>query len=149
MADRTPQAPFAFCIVSGCGPRVATGRRAWTLGCDAADPHRLAVFWTLALGHVPEPGYDEPDGAAIVDPGGVGPPIGFLRVPEGTVAKNRVHVDVRVGCEVGAGERERQVLAKVAALVAAGATQVRVQTYGPVLGHVVVLDPEANEFCVA
>ncbi len=69
----------------------------WTLGCDANDPHRLAAFWARALGYVPEPGYDEPDGASIVDPDGVGPAIGFLRVPEGKTAKNRVHVDVRRG----------------------------------------------------
>ncbi|HMO10979.1 MAG TPA: VOC family protein [Actinotalea sp.] len=63
---------------------------AWTLGCDAADPHRLAAFWATALGYVPEEGYSDPDGASIVDPEGVGPAIGFLRVPEAKVAKNRV-----------------------------------------------------------
>ena len=26
----------------------------WTLGCDAADPHRIAAFWAGALGYVPE-----------------------------------------------------------------------------------------------
>jgi len=36
----------------------------WTLGCDAADPQ------ALALGYVAEPGYDDPDGASIVDPEG-------------------------------------------------------------------------------
>ena len=56
----------------------------WTLGCDAADPHRIAAFWRHALGYVDEPGYDDPDGA-----------------------------------------------------------------YGDQLGHVVLLDHEGNEFCVA
>jgi hypothetical protein len=56
----------------------------WTLGGDAADPHRLAAFWAGALGYVAEPGYDDPDGASIVDPDGRGPAISFLRVPEGT-----------------------------------------------------------------
>jgi hypothetical protein len=37
----------------------------WTLGCDAEDPHRLAAFWAQALGYVPEPGYDYPDGASV------------------------------------------------------------------------------------
>jgi hypothetical protein len=55
----------------------------WTLGCDAADPHRIAAFWAGALGYVAEPGYDDPDGASIIDPEGVGPAISFLRVPEG------------------------------------------------------------------
>jgi hypothetical protein len=77
----------------------------WTLGWDAADPHRLATFWAQALGYRPEPGYDEDDGACIVDPGGVGPAISFLRVPDGKTTKNRVHI--------------------------------------------VLLDPEGNEFCVA
>ena len=71
----------------------------WTLGCDAADPHRIAAFWATALGYVPEPGYDDPDGASIVDPDGVGPAIGFLRVPEHKTAKNRMHIDIRVARE--------------------------------------------------
>ena len=43
-----------------------------------------------------EPGYDEPDGASIVDPQGRGSAIGFLRVPEGKIAKNPLHIDIRV-----------------------------------------------------
>ncbi|MET7418823.1 hypothetical protein [Dactylosporangium sp. NPDC005555] len=35
-----------------------------------------------------EPGYDDPDGASIVDPDGAGPAIGFLRVPERKTARN-------------------------------------------------------------
>ena len=71
----------------------------WTLGCDAADPHRIAAFWASALGYVEEPGYDDPDGASIIDPDGEGPAIGFLRVPEGKTAKNRMHIDIRVAGE--------------------------------------------------
>jgi hypothetical protein len=63
----------------------------WTLGCDAADPHRIAAFWAAALGYVAEPGYQEPGGASIIDPDGMGPAIGFLRVPEAKTAKNRMH----------------------------------------------------------
>lgn len=124
----------------------------WTLGCDANDPHLPAAFWARALGYVPEPGYDEPDGASIVDPDGAGPAIGFLRVPEGKTAKNRVHVDVRPAGEPpwDPVERERLIRAKVADLLDAGATQVREESYdGVILGHVVLLDPEGNEFCVA
>jgi len=123
----------------------------WTLGCDAEDPHRIAAFWATALGYMPEPGYDDPDGASIVDPDGAGPAIGFLRVPEGKTAKNRMHIDVRVAGEPpwDMPERERLIRAKVADLVAAGATEIREQSYDGQLGHVVMLDPEGNEFCVA
>lgn len=123
----------------------------WTLGCDAADPHRLAGFWAEALGYVAEPGYDDPDGASIIDPAGVGPAIGFLRVPERKTAKNRMHIDIRVAGEPpwDPVERERLVRAKVTELLAAGATFVREDHYGEEFGHVVMLDPEGNEFCVA
>lgn len=124
----------------------------WTLGCDAADPQRLAAFWALALAYVPEPGYDDEDGASIVDPDGRGPAIGFLRVPEAKTAKNRMHVDVRVAGEPpwDMAERERLIRGTVASLVRAGARRVREESYGgPHLGHVVMLDPEGNEFCVA
>jgi Glyoxalase-like domain len=123
----------------------------WTLGCDASDPDLLARFWSLALGYVAEPGYDDPEGASIVDPDGRGPAIGFLRVPEGKTAKNRVHIDVRVAGEPpwDMADRERLIRTKVAQLVGGGATVVREESYGPHLGHVVMLDPEGNEFCVA
>ncbi|MEU8386830.1 VOC family protein [Micromonospora sp. NPDC048842] len=123
----------------------------WTLGCDADDPQRIAAFWALALGYVKEPGFDEPDNASIVDPDGRGPAISFLKVPEGKSAKNRMHIDIRVAGP-GSGdlaERARLIRQKVPDLVAAGATVVREEWYGDVLGHVVMLDPEGNEFCVA
>ena len=123
----------------------------WTLGCDAADPHRLAEFWALALGYILEPGYDDPDGASIVDPDDHSKAIGFLRVPEPKTSKNRMHIDLRVahGHDVDNARREEWVRDKVADLVAAGANTVRVDHYGDEFGHVVMLDPEGNEFCVA
>ncbi|MDQ3611203.1 MAG: VOC family protein, partial [Actinomycetota bacterium] len=123
----------------------------WTLGCDAADPHRQARFWALALGYVDEPGYVDEDGASIIDPEGKGVAIGFLRVPEGKTAKNRMHIDIRVAGEPPwpMAEREQRIRVKVDELVAAGATSLREESYGEHLGHVVMLDPEGNEFCVA
>lgn len=123
----------------------------WTLGCDASDPHRLAAFWVRALDYVPEPGYDDPHGASIVDPDGNGPAIGFLRVPEAKTSKNRMHIDIRVAGEPpwNMTEREHLIRTKAADLITAGATLVREEHYDDHLGHIVMLDPENNEFCVA
>ena len=103
----------------------------WTLGCDAADPDRIAAFWAAALGYVSEPDYDEPDGASIIDPDGVGPAISFLRVPEGKTAKNRMHIDIRVAGDPpwNMAERELSIRSKVDELVTAGATRVRDEAY--------------------
>ena len=113
---------------------------------------RSPRFWALALGYVDEPGYDDPDGASIVDPDGAGPAIGFLRVPEGKTAKNRMHIDIRVAGEPpwDMAEREQLIRAKAAALVdGRGDVSSARSRYGEHLGHVVMLDPEGNEFCVA
>ena len=79
------------------------------------------------------------------------PVIDFSRVPEGRTAKNRVHIDLEV-----AGKppwdmvaREPLLRAKADELVAAGATRVREELTGEDLSHIVLLDPEGNEFCVA
>ena len=128
----------------------------WTVGANAADPHRLAEFCAFAFGYVPEPGYDDPDGASIIDPEGAGSAISWLRVPEPKTAKNRVHIDIRVAGEPpwDWAERAGLIRAKVDQLVAAGAEKVREEVYADdaghkALGHVVMLDPEGNEFCVA
>ena len=123
----------------------------WTLGCDADDPGAIATFWANALGYIAEPGYDDPDGASIIDPDGVGPAIGFLRVPEAKSSKNRMHIDIRVAGEPpwDMAEREQLIRAKAAELVGAGATTLREESYGEHVGHIVMLDPEGNEFCVA
>jgi len=133
---------------------------------DAAEPVRLADFWGLALGYVPEPppegfaswedfgrsiGMPEEkfgDQAAVVDPEGLGPRLFFQRVPEGKTAKNRCHLDVRVaGREVRGEERQRLVEEHIARLLGAGGT-VAWRT-DDVRGRAVVMrDPEGNEFCV-
>jgi hypothetical protein len=111
----------------------------------------LAEFWALALGYVLEPGYNEPDGASIVDPDGVRPAIGWLRVPEAKTAKNRMHIDLRVAGEPPWDLAHREVLirGKSDELVAAGAAVVREIAWDGTLSHIVMRDPEGNEFCVA
>ncbi len=98
-----------------------------------------------------ERGFDEPDNASIIDAEGRGPAIGFMQVAEGKSSKNRMHIDIRVagGEPWDMDERELLIRAKVPELLAAGATMVREENYGDVLGHVVMQDPEGNEFCVA
>ena len=80
---------------------------------DCADPGRQAEFWAEALhygcrtrpairdlgGLGPRRGSRRHwnDAAAIEDPDGVGPRLYFQRVPEGKVAKNRMHLDLNVG----------------------------------------------------
>jgi hypothetical protein len=80
-----------------------------------------------ALGYIAEPGYDDPGGASIIDPDGKGLAIGWLRVPEPKSAKNRVHIDIRVGGDGPCDRQERQRLlpAKVLELVALRAVLVR------------------------
>jgi len=141
----------------------------WGLTVDCERPGELARFWTLALGYVaapvppgfatwedwlrhfgvPEEEWD--DGAYLSDPGGVGPTLSFLKVPESKVVKNRVHVDVKAGGgrETPWERRWPRVLAMVERLTAAGATVVQQHDDGAGRGdHVEMRDPEGNEFCV-
>jgi len=46
-------------------------------------------------------------------------------------------------------EREHLIRATASELVATGAIAVREDSYGGQLDHIVMLDPEGNEFCVA
>jgi hypothetical protein len=63
----------------------------------------------------------------------------FTRVPEPKTIKNRWHIDLNVGRE--------QVPAEVDRVVALGATKLReVEEWGQF--HVVLQDPEGNEFCI-
>ena len=130
---------------------------------DAADPHALADWWAETLGWSVEPSDEEfirrmiaegfaqesdtmthrgalvwTEGAAITRPDGQR--FYFQRVPEAKTAKNRMHLDLRVGAE--------NAEAQVAAIVARGATLLHTGQQGP---HTwtTLADPEGNEFCVA
>jgi hypothetical protein len=130
---------------------------------DAADPHALAGFWAEVFGAVVEdhsdfvdqlvadgrmPAEDRiiingrsafRDTAAVSDPSGTEPRMYFQRVPEAKVAKNRVHLDIRV--EPGRKADE------VARLTGLGAELIETHDdQGPLT--YVMRDPEGNEFCV-
>lgn len=62
-----------------------------------------------------------------------------------------MNIDIRVAGEPpwDLAERKQLIRSRAAELVLAGSTTVREESYGEHLGHVVLLDPEGNEFCVA
>ncbi|MEU3464014.1 VOC family protein [Streptomyces sp. NPDC006733] len=140
----------------------------WSLTIDCAHPARLAAFWALALGYAEKPPpagfgswaewlshHDVPrdewdEGAYLTDPDAVGPNLSFLRVPEPKAAKNRLHLDLQVG-----GGRQTpwevrwpRVLAAAERLTAAGATLLREEALQGRPDHLVMTDPEGNEFCL-
>lgn len=135
---------------------------------DCADPGVQALFWALALGYVESPppaGWNTwegfltdqnvpkeewNDGASISDPTNPRSTISFLKVPEHKTAKNRLHLDLKVsgGRNHEAAVRTRLIEAKVSELLVAGATVSERFSVGGHLDHVVMLDPEGNEFCV-
>jgi hypothetical protein len=135
---------------------------------DAADPRRLGAFWAEALGYVtmPPPAPHETweaalaawgvprerwdDAWALVDPEGSGPRIYFQKVPEGKQGKNRVHLDVRAAPGLQGEERTAALAAEADRLVALGAVVLEHRAPEPPLGagHVVLADPEGNEFCL-
>jgi len=132
------------------------------LTLDCTNPARLAAFWKLALGYEDEPPpapfttreewlreYGDPgdtadDGAWLHDPAGIGPRLSLLRVPEPKTAKNRLHIDIRVAGTGSAGERWARITQAADRLTAAGATSL--QEYPGT--HIVMADPEGNEFCL-
>ena len=89
------------------------------------------------------------DRSAVSDPDGVGPRLFFQRVPEGKVVKNRLHLDVRAAPGARGAERMAALEAECARLVALGAERVERHEPGDLgAGHIVLRDPEGNEFCL-
>jgi hypothetical protein len=134
------------------------------LTLDCANAQLLADFWKTALGYIDEPPpapfktreewlaqFDLPeddsedDGAWLCDPDGVGPRLSILKVSEPKTAENRLHIDVRVPGHGSAGERWARIKAESERLVKVGG--VVLQEFDG--HHVVMADPEGNEFCVA
>jgi hypothetical protein len=135
---------------------------------DCADPAKLSAFWAEALGYVfqaPPPGFaswDEAleamgvpperrnDASAVNDPAGPGPRLFFQRVPEGKAGKNRVHLDLRAAPGLQGDARMAALESEAARLVSLGAARLRRHEPEPPLGfgHIVMADPEGNEFCL-
>ena len=104
---------------------------------DCASPATLAIFWATALGYAMQgpPPTEEDAFVALGDPLGIGPELGFQRVPERKVVKNLVHLDL------GVVDRA----AEVAHLKEPGAAEGPTHHGG---AWTVMSDPEGNEFCV-
>ncbi|MEV7209054.1 MULTISPECIES: VOC family protein [unclassified Streptomyces] len=132
---------------------------------DCASPERVGRFWCEVLGYVaasPPEGFatwDDYNGSlpaedrdawfGCSDPSGVGPRLYFQRVPEGKVAKNRVHLDVRAGTGLVGDERLATLEAECARLVALGAVKQRVLPADEENESCIVMqDVEGNEFCL-
>ncbi|MDG4800666.1 VOC family protein [Micromonospora sp. WMMD980] len=135
---------------------------------DCADPAALAAFWAEALDYRvqgPPDGFDSwaqaltafgvpperhNDASAVVDPEGTGPRLFFQRVPEPKRVKNRVHLDVRAAPGLTGEARMAALEAAADRLVAHGASRVARHEPAPPLGagHLIMTDPEGNEFCL-
>lgn len=105
---------------------------------DANDPPRLARFWAEALRW--EVDEEAPGAVGLVPTDGTGFRVRFLPAPGKKAGKNRVHLDLTTASvDDQAGT--------VGRLVELGARRVDVGQR-PDEPHVVLADPEGNEFCV-
>ena len=125
-----------FCVLEPREIYLGTGPVAAVV-VDSADPAAQARFWTEAAGW-PVTG-SGPDFAALRSPGGAGPYLEFLQVPEPKTVKNRVHLDV----SPYPGDDQ---MAEVKRLQDLGATPADVGQRD--VPWVVLADPEGHEFCV-
>ncbi|WP_433319048.1 VOC family protein [Micromonospora sp. CA-269861] len=135
---------------------------------DCADPAGLATFWAEVLGYQVQappgdfetwdqaleamgvPPENRNDASAVVDPEGSRPRLFFQRVPEHKQVKNRVHLDVRAAPGLEGDERMAALEAEAERLVPHGAKRLSRHEPAPPLGagHLIMADPEGNEFCL-
>ncbi|MGA5319133.1 VOC family protein [Streptomyces seoulensis] len=109
---------------------------------DAADPERLAVFWSDVLGYA-ELGRED-DGSIEIGPPGAGfggpqPTLVLSPTADPRPAKLRLHIDV--------SPTDRDQRAELDRLLALGARPADIGQTGEESWHV-LLDPEGNEFCL-
>lgn len=110
----------------------------FALCVKANDPLRLAQFWSGVLGWEPD---DRRDVDAVLLPDDdTGFRIRFLPTPERKVGQNRMHFDLTSTSL----EDQQQTVSRALEL---GGRHIDVGQR-PEEGHVVLADPEGNEFCV-
>jgi predicted enzyme related to lactoylglutathione lyase len=108
------------------------------LGFDAIDPLRLARFWAGVLGWTPA---DDPqDGIALLPSDATGFQIRFLPTAQQKSGQNQMHFHLT---STSLEDQE----GTVARALGLGARHVDMGQR-PEEGHVVLADPEGNEFCV-
>jgi predicted enzyme related to lactoylglutathione lyase len=108
------------------------------LSVDANDPLRLARFWAGVLGWGTAD--DSHEGIALVPDDDTGFRLRFLPTRERKTGQNRMHVDLTSTSP----EDQQQTVERSLGL---GARHIDVGQR-PEEGHVVLADPEGNEFCV-
>ena len=119
--------------------RLRRAASAGGLGQLGGVAHRAGSAPT-GVGRCGVPGRPGWDGADPVVPAGTSP----------RASRNRLHVDVKVSGGRGqpAELRRQRIQDAVDRLIDAGATVKRYDDPNGVLDHVVMADPEGNEFCV-
>ena len=115
-----------------------TTSRLVALCFDANDPLRLARFWADALHW--EIDDETPDEIGLVPTDDTRFRIEFQAVPEHKAGKNRIHLDLT---STSIDDQKETV----ERLVELGARHIDIGQ-GPNDDHVVLADPEGNEFCV-
>ncbi|MFG1694021.1 VOC family protein [Nonomuraea sp. NPDC049309] len=103
---------------------------------DCESPPRLARFWSAAMGYGITHA-DERSARLTPGPGGQGPHLILVKVPERKIAKNRLHLDLAASDPEAEIRRLREL----------GATAVATRRMDE-LTWTVMRDPEGNEFCV-
>jgi hypothetical protein len=105
---------------------------------DAYDPLTLARFWAGVLGW--EPADDPHDGITLLPGDDTGFRIRCLASQEPKIGQNKMHFDLTSTSP----QDQQQTVARALAL---GARHIDIGQL-PEEGHVVLADPEGNEFCV-
>jgi predicted enzyme related to lactoylglutathione lyase len=111
----------------------------FALSFDATDPERLGRFWAGVLGWETT-GDRDPDGVALLPSDDTGFGLRFLPSQDVKVGANRMHFDLT---STSAAEQQETV----ARALDLGGRHIDVGQL-PEEGHVVLADPEGNEFCV-